>query len=100
MKPFLLLNGLRGIYVPQRFSVYGGVSGLNAADFAILRAGPDNPDYWEVWDWALRFARITIEGTCCYLHQSDEGDLWAIPPNWEVDWDGSFVSSTEANRAQ
>jgi hypothetical protein len=100
MKPFILLDGLRGIYVPQKFAQLEGISGIPAEDLAILRAGPDHESYWEAWEDALRFGEITVAGICYSLHQSDEGDLWAIPPNWEVDWDGSFVSSAEANRAQ
>jgi hypothetical protein len=90
MKPFLLLNGLRGIYVPQRFAAYGGIAGISAEDLAILRAGPDPESYWEAWEEALRFGEITVAGTCFSLHQSEEGDLWALPPKWEVAADGSF----------
>jgi len=90
MKPFLLLNGLRGIYVPQRFSAYGGVAGISPEDLAILRAGPDHEYYWEAWEEALRFGEITIAGTCYSLHQSEEGDLFAVPPGWEISDNGLF----------
>jgi hypothetical protein len=90
MKPFVLLDGLRGIYVPQRFVAHGGISGISPEDLAILRAGPDHESYWEAWEEALRFGEITVAGTCFSLHQSAEGDLWALPPLWEVNPDGSF----------
>jgi hypothetical protein len=90
MKPFILLDGLRGIYVPQKFAQLDGVGGISAEDLAILRAGPDHEFYLAAWGDALRFGEITIAGTCFSLHQSAEGDLWALPPLWEVNSDGSF----------
>jgi len=90
MKPFILLDGLRGIYVPQKFAQLEGVGGISAEDLAILRFGPDHEFYLEAWDDALRFGEITIAGACFSLHQSAEGDLWALPPLWEVSADGSF----------
>lgn len=90
MKPFILLDGLRGIYVPQRFAQLEGVGGISAEDLAILRAGPDHEAYWEAWEEALRFGEITIAGICYSLHQSEEGDLFAIPPFWEVSDTGLF----------
>jgi hypothetical protein len=90
MKPFLLIDGLRGIYVPQKFAQLEGVRGISAEDLAILRAGPDHEFYLEAWADALRFGEIAIAGACFSLHQSDEGDLWALPSLWEVNSDGSF----------
>jgi len=90
MKPFPLLNGLRGIYVPQRFVAHGGIAGIPEDDLAILRSGPDHESYWEAWEEALRFGEITIAGTCYSLHQSEEGDLFAVPPGWEISENGAF----------
>jgi hypothetical protein len=90
MKPFILLDGLRGIYVPQKFAQLEGVSGIVAEDLEILRAGPDHEFYLEVWDDALRDASLSIAGNCYSLHQSEAGDLWAVPSDWEVNPDGSF----------
>ena len=90
MKPFILLDGLRGIYVPQKFAQLEGVSGIVSEDLTILRAGPDHESYWEAWEDALRFGEITVAGVCYSLHQSEEGDLFAIPPEWEIADNGSF----------
>jgi hypothetical protein len=90
MKPFILLDGLRGIYVPQKFAQLEGIGGISAEDLAILRAGPDHESYWEAWEEALRFGEITVAGICYSLHQNEEGDLFAVPPGWEVNADGSL----------
>ena len=90
MKPFVLLDGLRGIYVPKKFAQLEGISGIPAEDLAILRAGPDHESYWEAWEDALRFGEITIAGVCYSLHQSEEGDLFAVPPGWEISDSGLF----------
>jgi len=89
-KPFILLDGLRGIYVPQKFAQLDGVGGISAEDLAILRFGPDHEFYLEAWDDALRFGDVKIAGICYSIYQSDEGDLWGLPPKWEVAADGSF----------
>ena len=89
-KPFLLIDGLRGIHVPQRCACLDGIAGISEDDLAILRAGPSHEAYWDTWEDALRFGEIEDKGVTYSLHQSAEGDLWAIPPNWEVNPDGSF----------
>lgn len=58
----VLLDGNRGIYIPQAFardfSFAGpngqeGWEGVDPEDLEILRKGPDHDLYWEAWDSVL-----------------------------------------------
>lgn len=77
----LLVDGARGIYVPQYFAQTTPrdlLSGVSEEDWAILEAGPDHEWYWDTWDDVLGNASITgDDGTVYYLHQ--DGDLWLVP---------------------
>lgn len=91
-KIILLLSDSRGVYIPQNFAEdfrIAGVDGLTESDanvvcgidpddIAILRAGPDHEQYWDVWDSVLSDAWwIDPETGWRYtLHQ--DGDLWAV----------------------
>ena len=71
----LLLDETRGIYIPQAFAqLYGEL--LNDDDKKILLDGPDNDDYWEVWEDVLN-EEYKIDGENGTLYQ--DGDLWFIP---------------------
>ena len=84
----LLVDSAAGIYVPQRFvSNYEADKwSIEEDDAAILEAGPDYEEYWDVWDDVLSNARHTDDdGHEWTLHQDE--DLWAIREDheWEED---------------
>lgn len=75
----LLVDSAHGIYVPQSFAVrYEGWQGITPEDMTILRAGPDNAEYWDTWDSVLQDAFYMLEGRKFYLYH--DGDLWAVDP--------------------
>lgn len=91
MGKILLVDGARGIYVPQNFAVRFA-DNILAADnpthysdiqenLAILKSGPDNDDYWEAIADIERDAVLDIEGRKYTIHQ--DGDLWALPIGYE-----------------
>ena len=77
----LLLDGNRGIYVPQAFAETMNrdhISGVSPEQWAILEAGPDHEWYWETWADVESGAVLNDpDHGEMYLHQ--DGDLWAIP---------------------
>ena len=53
----MIVSNTRWIYVPQAFAEdYIGWFGISAEERAILLAGPEGNDYWEVWDDVLAHA--------------------------------------------
>jgi len=76
----LLVDGSRGIYVPRAFVRNNSPAawGLAVYDAGVLAEGPDNPNYWDVWDDVLAYASTTdAVGQRWYLLQ-DDGALFAI----------------------
>ena len=74
----LLIDGNRGIYIPQNF--YNNFDFhswcLKREDFKEL-ASLDNEHYWDAWDDLLNQAKhIDDEGKTWYLEQDD--DLFAV----------------------
>ena len=102
-EPTILLDGSRGIYLPQRFAerfrpvdhptymMYpGGYRVVTPDDpelWADLLLGPDHPHYWDAWDDVLETARLVDDHGQRYFLATSwwSGDLWAIPEGWE--WD-------------
>ena len=78
----LLVDSNRGVYVPQQFAQYFD-SNIKEADKAVLLAGPDHDDYWDIWDDVLDYCKLEIANVECTLHQ--DSDLWAVPASF--DWD-------------
>jgi hypothetical protein len=72
----MLIDGANGINVPLRFAQNVDrerVKGVSASDWDTLDAGPDHPDYWEVWDDVLRLASMTMDdGTVVEFEQDDD----------------------------
>ena len=83
----LLLDGARGIYLPQEFAQSFVVREAELdEDMACCAAGPDQEFYWESWENILDSG--TIEGASGHvwaLYQ--DGDLWAIREDAAIDWD-------------
>lgn len=81
----LLLDGARGIYIPQTFAedfldgvtTKGYWTGVDPEAVEILKAGPDHELYWETWEQVLNNAEWIETATeeAYRLHQ--DGDLWA-----------------------
>lgn len=77
----LFYDGNRGIYIPQNFAQdvdRSKVTGVDAAQWADLEAGPEGEFYWETWAMVTDSARLkTDDGREWYLWQ--DGDLWMVP---------------------
>jgi hypothetical protein len=83
----LWLSDARGIYIPRDFAKSFGdrdkhVSGVSAEEWAVLDAGPDHADYWDVWCEVEANAVITDDaGNKFTVHQ--DGDCWLVPIGME-----------------
>jgi hypothetical protein len=81
----LLLDGARGIYIPQNFAECFDVSAWNVSDELrdILLAGPDHEHYWDAWEQVLDNAHTSQYGEKWTLYQ--DGDLFAVADShsWE-----------------
>lgn len=81
----LLLDGARGIYIPQNFveCCLASPDNINEGwDFAenaadILRQGPDHEEYWEAWDYMLDSCVFRKDGFVWELFLGPGGDLFA-----------------------
>lgn len=76
-----LLDGNRGIYLPQSFTDHFDATRWNidisSDDFAALVNGPDDEYYWEAWDTIICNARcLDTSGVTWCLVQ--DGDLFAV----------------------
>jgi hypothetical protein len=79
-----ILDSNRGIYIPQTFAAQCCPAdwGISAEDIAVLLAGPDHDDYWEVWSDVLDYASWTDpHGRRWILSQDDDlfMELWDDP---------------------
>lgn len=85
----LLIDGLRGIYVPKQFAdrhcadqcrPYSELEN----DLSTLRNGPDDPEYWDAWDSLLN-SWTYIDGSTLYQDQ----DVWVMAEGEELptEWD-------------
>ncbi len=83
-----LLDGARGIYIPQAFiECYGDWKGITKENKAILETGPDHEHYWETWDEVLLDAYFINDNGKWTLHQ--DGDLFIIHEDFDFDnWQG------------
>ena len=90
----VLLDGDRGIYLPQSFAENFdmGEWHVKAEGAEILRAGPDHEFYWEAWDDVLNYARYTMakpprgmKKGKWHLSVGESGDLFAVHEDYV--WD-------------
>lgn len=84
----LLLDGNRGIYLPQHFAESLLHSDLyirwnvSLANYKILLAGPNHEHYWDAWAHVLDNARFRDDaGFDWYLYQ--DGDLFVYRADYE-----------------
>ena len=76
----LLIDGNRGIYIPQLFFEWYGHQVLNADDLSEELneiSNPNNEDYWDAWEDVLDKAEIEIKGVKGQIYQDQ--DLWFVP---------------------
>jgi hypothetical protein len=74
----LLLDSHHGIYIPQLFSEMTiSEDVVSEEQKNILKEGPDNEYYWDVWTEVLDNAEIVHDNKVWRLEQ-EEGDLWAV----------------------
>lgn len=78
-------DSARGVYIPQFFAESirrDCVTGISPVQFAILRHGPEDEYYWDVWCEVEQSAIVTDgEGNRFSLYQ--DGDLWLVPVDWQ-----------------
>lgn len=88
----LLVDSHWGQYVPQCFATQIDrtvVNEVSPTDWDILTQGPDDEEYWDVWQHVLDNATLRENSVTYTLHQ--DGDLWAVPHGmyWN-DHNGAF----------
>lgn len=75
----ILLDGSRGIYIPQNFAEKFDLrlwSNIDEDDIETIAKGPhDNEWYWEAWQDILDNAQYKYQGRTWHLWQ--DGDLFA-----------------------
>lgn len=89
-EPMLWLSDARGIFIPRDFALsfaHRGrdVTGVDDADWAVLEAGPDHADYWDVWADVSMDAVVAHEGRRWRVWH--DGDCWLVPEGMEWDDD-------------
>lgn len=74
----LLLDGLRGAYIPQKFAeIYGKEWNIPQEDMEILSSGPDHPDYQSTWDFVVTTALLMTDRIYA-LEEDEEGNLFKV----------------------
>ena len=73
-----LVDGIRGVYVPQYFATHLTRWTMSDEDRAVLVAGPDHPDYWIVWDHVLATSTATTRHGENRWGLWHDGDLFAV----------------------
>jgi len=87
----LLISDAAGVYIPKEWceacADYPGWSGFDKDDVETCLAGPDEEWYWEAWDNISQNAEFTNpkDGSKWMLWQ--DGDLWAVRSDIDIDWD-------------
>lgn len=74
-----------GIYIPQYFAesiVSECLTSVNPDDMAILRAGPEHPEYWDAWCDVECNAIVIDPETGIQYRLYQDGDLWLVPCDW------------------
>lgn len=105
----LLIDGNRGVYIPQVFAEYAlanefpiaGLEFTNREQFLVdlvpLSKGPgDTTLYWEIWEDVVSNATFHLDGQTLYL--VEDGDLWLSTHEEEpvVEETPTWLSKVEA----
>ena len=76
----LFLDGNRGIYMPQAFAQCADRTkwhGVSYEEWAILEAGPDHEQYWDVWaDVCSNAIATDSNGYTFRIHLGESGDVF------------------------
>lgn len=78
-------DSARGQYIPQYFAESVKrecVSGISPVQFAILRHGPEDEFYWDVWHEVESSAIVTDPDSGIEYTLYQDGDLWLVPADW------------------
>lgn len=78
----------RGVYIPKYFAesiIEDSLEGVSKEDLEILRAGPDNESYWNVWDEVCNNVKVIDKTTNTKYVLYQDGDLWLVPE--DMIWD-------------
>lgn len=82
-----LVDNHAGIYIPRSFvrSIpRDRIRRASQEDLDILESGPDHEYYWDAWSDVLDNALVVDDrGREYRLDQTEHGDLFAIPRDWE-----------------
>ena len=72
----ILLNDHRGVYIPRDFvNNFENWHGISSDDISCLKEGPENENYWDIWQTVLDNAYyIDEKGNKWELYQ--DGDLF------------------------
>jgi hypothetical protein len=79
-----IVDGCFGIYVPTRFAAKFRnndaycVLHVTPADWDELEKGPNEPDYWELWDEICQEAEIIDNETGVHYMLEQDGDLFMV----------------------
>jgi hypothetical protein len=79
-----IVDGCFGIYVPTRFAAKFRnndaycVLHVTPADWDELEKGPDEPDYWELWDEICQAVEIIDNATGQHYTLEQDGDLFMV----------------------
>ena len=96
--PTLLLDGHRGIFIPQAFGQII-TADIQEEDRSVLQDGPDHEHYWDVWEDVLNTCTWTdADGVTWSLYQ--DNDLWAVPDTMTEEELDAFYGYTDAVRSK
>jgi len=81
VNPECIVDSAHGVYIPQTFAelyLDGTVFPHNVCyeDQAVLLDGPENEDYWDVWNDVLDYFEVKQSNSTVTIHQ--DMDLFAI----------------------
>jgi hypothetical protein len=88
-KPIYFISDHHGVYIPKMFAEFFDTSsykleGVGEEELKILKAGPEEEDYWDVWESVERCG-IVIDDKQIRNRVHMDGDCWLIPEGME--WD-------------
>ena len=84
VKRILIITDAAGIYIPQIWAEQASHrwDSYSSEDLAILKEGPEHPDYWDAWVTTLDNARYKGPSEHYWTLYQD-GDLWTVRDDYE-----------------
>ena len=74
----ILISDHQGVYIPEIFAknYAAGWEAMSEYDLSVLKEGPENESYWNVWSWCVdNLIHTDKKGNKWRLYQ--DGDLFA-----------------------